>query len=48
MATVTNVPQSVQLQNFGQQQNSAVVQFPAKNPITQLELAAFLSLRGEE
>ena len=46
MATVTNVPQSVQLQNFGQQQNSAVVPFPAKNPITQLELAAFLSLRS--
>jgi hypothetical protein len=45
MATVTNVPQSFQPQNFSQLQNS-VFPFPAPNPITQLELTTLLSLRG--
>jgi hypothetical protein len=40
MATQTNVPQSVQ------QSKSAIVPFPAPQPITQLELSALLSLRG--
>src|SRR5215469_14982532 len=44
MATQHSIP--VQLQNSSQQQKSAVVPFPAKNPITQFELATFLSLRG--
>jgi hypothetical protein len=40
MATQTNVPQSVE------QSKSAVVQFPASQAITQLELTVLLSLRG--
>jgi len=40
MATATNVPQSVE------QSKLAVVPFPPPQAITQLELAAFLSLRG--
>ena len=40
MATITNVPQSFE------QSKSAVVPFPAPQEISQLELAALLSLRG--
>jgi len=40
MATQTNVSQSVE------QSKSAVVQFPASQAITQLELIVLLSLRG--
>jgi hypothetical protein len=40
MATQTNVPQSVE------QSKLAVVPFPAPQGVTQLELAALLSLRG--
>jgi len=43
MATIS-IP--VQQQNSSQWQNPAVVPFPAQSPITQLELAALLSLRG--
>ncbi len=41
MATHTNVPSSVQ-----QSKTAVVVSFPVAHPITQLELAALLSLRG--
>ncbi len=40
MATVTNVPQSIE------QSKLAVIPFPAPQTITQLELAAFCSLRS--
>jgi len=40
MSATQSIPQSVE------QSKLAVVPFPAPEPITQLELAAFLSLRG--
>ena len=44
MATQQSIP--VQQQNSSQWQNSAVIPFPKVEPVSQLELAAFCSLRS--